>query len=162
MANFKALVVYYSRSGTTTRIAQQIASELNADLEHISEDKGRGGALGYLRSAIQARKMRTPDIHVTRHEPSQYDLVVVGTPVWAWSVSAPIRTYLTQNAAKLRSVAFFCTCEATGAERALNQMEAIVGKAPIAMFASDQRRASEGPARITAFVKEIEARMAQW
>jgi hypothetical protein len=44
----KALVVYYSRTGNTEKVALELANELNADIERIIDTKDRSGAIGYL------------------------------------------------------------------------------------------------------------------
>jgi hypothetical protein len=62
-------------------------------------------------------------------------LVVIGTPVWAWSVSSPVRAYLTANKDRLPEVAFFCTLGGKGSETAFAQMQSIVGKPPRATCA---------------------------
>lgn len=50
MADPRILVVYYSRSGTTRKLAQAISQELHCDLEEITETRSRNGLVGYLRS----------------------------------------------------------------------------------------------------------------
>ena len=44
------VVVYYSRSGTVRRVAEQLAALLGADLEEIRETKDRAGFLGLISS----------------------------------------------------------------------------------------------------------------
>lgn len=129
------LVVYYSRSGTTRMVAEALSEALDCDIDEISERKSREGFLGYLRSLVEAFEKRpSPNARWTR-DPSTYDLVMVGTPVWAWTISSPVRAYLGENGRRLRKVAFFCTQEATGAESVFTQMGRIVGKAPDAVAA---------------------------
>jgi hypothetical protein len=41
VANLKTLVVYYSRSGTTRKIAEALSEALNANIEEIVEANGR-------------------------------------------------------------------------------------------------------------------------
>jgi hypothetical protein len=92
-----------------------------------------------------------------RHSNSSYDLVVIGTPVWAWSLSSPVRAYLTATASQLPEVAFFCTLGARGSESAFAQMTAIVGKKPRAVCAITQREAfsASDVERLTAFEKAL-------
>jgi hypothetical protein len=66
--------------------------------------------------------------------PADYDLVVVGTPVWSSSVSAPVRTYLSQMGSSVSNVAFFLTHGGTGENRVLRQMEELCGTAPLAVL----------------------------
>ena len=137
----KILVVYYSRSGRTRRVAKALAGRLNSSFEEIVETRGRDGFLGYLRSIIEARRKQSADIAPARNDPSTFDLVVIGTPVWAWSVSSPVRAYLAANKNRLPEVAFFCTLGGKGSETAFAQMQSIVGKPPRATCAITGREA---------------------
>ena len=94
MAAQKILIVYYLRSGTTRRVAEALAAELKCDAEEIGDVKSRTGFLGIIGSVIEAVAQRPAPIAPAKLNPSSYDLVVVGTPVWAWSVASPVRTYL--------------------------------------------------------------------
>jgi flavodoxin len=135
----KTLVVFYSRSGTTRRIAEALSAVLKCDLEEITEPKPRTGFLGYIRSLLEGSCKRVSRILPKKHEVSSYDLVIIGTPVWAWSLSSPVRAYLMATANQLREVAFFCTLGGNGSESAFAQMTAIVGKEPRAACAITQR-----------------------
>lgn len=118
----KILVVYYSRGGATFRVAEMIAKELGADLEAIEENAPRKGRLGYMRSLLEATAKGLPTIR-TRRDPRDYDLVVLGTPVWAGTMSSPMRAYLNQHRRRLPRVAFFATMGGRGAYRVLEEME---------------------------------------
>jgi flavodoxin len=140
----KTLIVFYSRSGTTGRIAEALSEALKCDLEKIIEPRPRTGSLGYIRSLLEASRKRPSTILAKKHEVSSYDLVVIGTPVWAWSPSSPVRAYLTATANQLPEVAFFCTLGASGSESTFAQMTAIVGKRPRATCAITQRDVLSG------------------
>ena len=112
----KVLVVFYSRSGTTRRIAKALSEALKCDLEEITEPRRRTGFLGYIRSLLEASRKRPSTIAPKKHDVSLYDLVIIGTPVWAWSLSSPVRAYLMATASQLPKVAFFCTLGARGAK----------------------------------------------
>jgi hypothetical protein len=92
-----------------------------------------------------------------KHDVSSYDLVVIGTPVWGWSLSSPVRAYLMATASQLPEVAFFCTLGGAGSDSAFAQMTAIVGKKPRAVCAITEREALSGShvERLTAFEKAI-------
>lgn len=158
MGASKTLVVFYLRSGTTRRIAEALSEALKCDLEEITEPKPRTGFLGYIRSLLEARRKRPSTIAPQKHDASSYDLVVIGTPVWAWSLSSPVRAYLMATANQLREVAFFCTLGAKGSESTFAQMTALVGKKPPAVCAIAQREALSGSRfeRLSAFEKALE------
>jgi len=144
MAPHKILIVSYSRSGATRRIAEALAAELKCDAEEIVVTISRTGLLGIMRSLIEAMRQRPASIKPTRFDPSSYDLVVIGTPVWAWSVSSPIRAYLMENAKNLPLVAFFCTLGSRGDDSTFAQMQYLAGKAPRATAAFKARDVAAG------------------
>ena len=137
----KTLVVYYSRTGHTEHLAQEIARRCHADLDRIRDPDGadRGGLWGYLRSAWQAACGATPAIRPTTRDPGGYDLVVIGTPVWNWHLAAPVRSYARRHAGRFRRVAFFCTEGGSGDQRAFAELERLCGQAPRSTLAVVER-----------------------
>jgi flavodoxin len=142
----KILVVYYSRTGHTRRVAEEIAATLRADLEEIVDPENRLGLLGYLRSGGQAFFGQEADIREPLKDPAGYDLVIVGTPVWNWSLSAPVRAYLTRRQQRLArpAVAFFLTEGGSGEQRVFGQMEELLGKAPLEVMAVREAEIASG------------------
>ena len=127
----KSLVAYYSRTGTTKTVAEAIIDALSADVEPIiadTEGKGMG------RLAMQAVFNVHAKIGQTTKDASSYDVVIVGTPVWASKMSPPVRTYLAKNKSKFKSVAFFCTYGGRGSEKVLKSMESFCGKTALGML----------------------------
>jgi hypothetical protein len=107
--NLKALVVYFSRTGKTKRVGDEIAVALGADVEELRDDVDRNGPIGFIRSGREAKSGKLVRLEPLAYDPSAYDLVVVGTPVWARMTSSPVRTYLTQEHLGDARVAWFCT-----------------------------------------------------
>ena len=58
----RALVVFYSRTGNTKRIAEDISKTLNADIEELYDAKGRKGITGWLVSGMDARLKRKANL----------------------------------------------------------------------------------------------------
>jgi flavodoxin len=128
----RTLVVYFSRTGTTKLAAEAIARTLGADLEEIVDRTPRLGVVGYLRCGYEATARKLTRIEKPARDPGNYELVVVGSPVWGASLSSPVRTYLEEHRGRLSKVAFFCTCGGRGGERVLGQMEDTCRKDPVA------------------------------
>jgi hypothetical protein len=126
----RALVVFYSLTGTTRRVAQALAAELGAGLEEIRCPKYRPGFFGFWQAGYASWRGKIPEIEPPEHKPSDYDLVVVGGPVWGWNACTPVRAYLMREAARLPAVAFLVTVGGAGFERALATMEALAGRKP--------------------------------
>jgi flavodoxin len=123
----RTLVVYFSRSGTTEKVAGEIARALGADIERITDREDRSGFGGYMRSGRQALKDVLVGIDEPRKDPGNYDLVVVGTPVWAYKMCSPVRAYLTRYASRIKEAAFFCTADRKE-ERTLEDMARLAGR----------------------------------
>ena len=166
----KALVVCYSNGGTTTLVAKRIAQQLGADLEVIEEVKpmsrlvvdgktssSGGGAMA--RAALAAWLGMGAAIRETRKDPAQYDVVLVGTPVWVGSVTPAVRSYLKRHRRTLPRVAFFCTAGDPTKGRALNQMGKLARQEPLATVAvkSDDARSDACADAIAGFVERIRA-----
>ncbi len=103
----KTLVVYYSKTGNARFIAQTVAAELGADLEEVVDLKKRDGALSFMSSGKHAMSGKGTDIAETKKKPADYDLVIVGQPVWAGNPTPAIRTYLSKNDLSGKKVALF-------------------------------------------------------
>jgi menaquinone-dependent protoporphyrinogen IX oxidase len=157
LANSKILVVYYSRSGTTRTIAQAIERTLSCDIEEIRDRSDRSGMGGYIRACFDSIRNRPGNIDSLRHDPGAYDLVIVGTPVWAHSMSAPVRSFLASHGARLKDVAFFCTLGGSGAGSAFAKMQALLGKKPRATCAITAGEVASGrfAVDVARFVKEL-------
>jgi menaquinone-dependent protoporphyrinogen IX oxidase len=162
MSEAKVLVVYYSRTGTTRLLASAIAKTLSADLEEICDCSDREGGGGYLRSLVDAIRKRPAQIVPAGLDVAAYDLVVIGSPVWAASVSAPVRSYLIENRARLPHVAFFCSFGGRGAHAALREMAELAGKQAVAVGKVTAASAQHGaPVELAAFVGGIKRHLAR-
>jgi flavodoxin len=103
----KALVVYYTRTGNTKFIADTIAAKLGADIEEIIDLKNRQGKLNFLPAGRDAMRGKGTQIAETKRTATDYDLIVIGQPVWAGSPTPAIRTYLNKNDLSGKKVAIF-------------------------------------------------------
>ena len=128
----KSLVVYYSRTGHTAKIAQELANALECDIEEIIDTKKRSGILGWLRSGRDAGNQSLTVLKEPVNDPANYDLLIIGTPIWAGHVSTPVRTYIHQNMASFNNVAFFCTAGGDKFSGAFDDMRELSGIAPVA------------------------------
>ena len=153
----KALVVFYSKTGITKEIAVHISEELDCDIEEIFDVKSRKGILGYIKSSIESAFRKTPKIKETKVDPSDYDLVIIGTPVWAGNMASPVRTYLSNNNDKLNRVAFFCTMRSRGSKRTFLEMERLSEFNPLACLALTDKEIKQEKhiKKVKEFIKEI-------
>ena len=125
-----ALVVYYSLSGTTRKVAATVAKGLGADIEEIRCERYSSGFFGFIRAGYDSWKGRLPPIKPLSKPLSRYGLVVIGGPIWAFHPATPLRSFLRNEAPKLGEVAFILTHGGSAAEQSLREMEQLAGRMP--------------------------------
>ncbi len=128
----KVLIIFYSRNGVTKKIAEELGKITSWEVEEIFDIKNRSGAIGYLSAGREAMKKKLTEIKPIEKDLTEYDLIIVGTPIWAWTVSVPVRTFLENYKKDFKRLAFFCTMGGNGAEGAFVEMAKISGLKPIA------------------------------
>lgn len=94
----KTLVAYFSKTGTTKKLGQKIAQKIGADIDEIIDVNGDSDKKMRSREPVEIKYQK---------DPAEYDLAIVGGPVWAFSATPVLKTYLKKN--KFNKVAFFCT-----------------------------------------------------
>ncbi|WP_051624313.1 flavodoxin family protein [Clostridium akagii] len=109
MSNKKILVVFYSKTSTTKKVAECISRELNCDIEEIVDLKKRTGIIGYVKCLVDALLKRKTPIKACIYDPENYDIVVLGSPVWASHITPALKAYITKNNSKFKKIAYFCT-----------------------------------------------------
>lgn len=119
----KSLVVYYSRTNITKKLAEDIAGKVDADIEEIIPKVNYQGKIGYARGGKHAISEKIIDLEDLKHDPSEYDMVYLGAPVWAGKAANPLITYMKMNEGKFKNVKFFMTAGGRGFETGFNQME---------------------------------------
>jgi len=103
----KSLIVYYSRTGNTKFMAETIAAEIGAETEEVIDLKNRQGRLAFLPAGRDAMQGKETQIAEIKRKPGDYDLIIVGQPIWAGSPTPAIRTYLNKNDLSGKKVALF-------------------------------------------------------
>lgn len=152
----KTLVVYHSRSGYTRRVAMNIAAHLGADVDEIRIVEPMPGPLGYALCAMEAITGLAPAIRPVLHDPAAYDLVIIGSPVWFWSLSSPVRRWLEKYGRRPRRVALFCTMGGSGAGRVFAAMRELMRADPIATLAmTDAEVDAHRRPKLDAFIREL-------
>jgi flavodoxin len=121
----KIVVAYYSRTGHTKFISEKIAQLLGADLCEITDKKNREGRIGFLGGGSDALLEKLTDIEVSKPVEG-YDLVVIGTPVWAGKITPAIRKFVVTNDFKDKNVALFVTLDGNKPKKSLENMKAAI------------------------------------
>jgi flavodoxin len=93
-----------------------------------------------------------------KNDPSDFDLVVIGTPVWNMKMSTPIRTYITQNQAKFNNVAFFGTASGNAFDGTFRGMKELIGVTPTSTMGvrAKEIKNNSYSSKLNEFIKEIQ------
>lgn len=153
----KKLVAYYSRTGTTQRMAKQLAELLDCDIEEIVDRKQRKGIFGFIYGGYEATKEKTTEIARLAKAPCEYDLVILAAPIWASNMPPAMRTYIQQNKAALKKVAFLFTYGGGGESSAISKMTQAVGE-PVATvtFSKKELGNSREREKLQEFVQQLQ------
>jgi hypothetical protein len=114
-----------------------------------------------MRAVFDTLARRTPPILAVGHNPADYRLLVIGGPVWAGRIAAPVRTFARLYGARAAHVAFFCTEGSRGADTAFADLAKLCRKPPDATLVVDTEHLAEmahaGPLR--SFASRLAARL---
>lgn len=153
----KTLVVYYSRSGNTRLVAQEISSAIDCDIEEIADTKNWSGTMGFLRAGRDAAGHKLTVLEDIKNDPDDYDLIIIGTPIWGGNISVPVRTYIAGNSSRFNKVAFFCTAKGSDFIKVFDDMENLSNLVPIATIGITEREIKNVSYRsqVAGFIDEI-------
>ncbi len=133
----KTLVAYFSASGTTAKVAKDLAAALDADLfEIVPEQPYTGADLNW-----QDKKSRTtiemndeacrPSIAGEVADMAAYDTVFVGFPVWWYVEPRIVDTFLESYDFTDKTVVPFATSGGSGLGKAPQRMQALASGARV-------------------------------
>ena len=125
----KTLVIYYTRTGNTKFAAETIAAELGADLEEVIDLKNRQGRLAFMSNGRDAMQGKETQIGPTTRNPIDYDLIIIGQPIWAGNPTPAIRTYVNKNDLSGKKVALFFSDAGLG--QTIEKIKALMPKATL-------------------------------
>ena len=132
----KILVAYFSASGTTKRLAENLARANGGDLfeiepkEHYTDED-----LNWMnkksRSSIEMNDINSRPEIKTKTDISQYTHIFVGFPIWWYREPSIIDTFLEQYNFEGKVIIPFATSGGSGLGKAPNNMQSIVKNAKV-------------------------------
>ena len=125
----KALVAYFSASGTTARVAENLAAAAGADLYEIKPAVPYSKAdLNWMdkqsRSSVEMRdKSSRPALADTDADIAAYDTIFIGFPIWWYIAPTIINTFLEAYDFSGRKVVLFATSGGSGFGKAVASLQ---------------------------------------
>lgn len=145
MTDKKALVAYFSATGTTAGVAQKLAKAINADLFEIKPEQPYTDAdLNWhdkqSRSSVEMNNESSrPAIASKVENMSQYNIVFVGFPIWWYREPAIINTFMESYDFSGKTVIPFATSGSSGIGKSGELMQSL---APTTKVLSGKRFSS--------------------
>ena len=119
------VVLFFSRTGTSKRVATKIADGLGLKPIEITDDKNWNGIFGYMKTGYYASTNKSVNIKVSG-DYKEADEYIVVSPLWAGGPSPSVREFLKQ--VPINKVNLILTCMGSDIESALTKYESKVGK----------------------------------
>lgn len=158
MNSEKVIVVYFSRTGRTKNLAREIAQKLNCAIEEIRTPTSYSGFFGYQIALLQAAFKMTPKIKPLQNNLTDYDLVIMGGPVWGGSICGPLRTFMEKYNKDFKNVAFIATQGGNMVRKNIfEKMKNIARKPPLATLDITERDFKNGLYKnsISSFISKL-------
>jgi flavodoxin len=133
MDNRKILVAYFSHSGNTREVAEQIHKNVGGD---IFEIKAATPYPDDYDAVVKQAKQELasgyrPALKATIENIRSYDVVFIGYPNWCGTIPAPVATLLSEGDFTGKTIAPFCTHEGGGPGRSVSDISKLCPKSTI-------------------------------
>lgn len=130
----KYLVLYYSQTGSTKAVAEELQQELGADIDSIVPEEPYDGTYEQTieRSQQERQKGITPAVKVLNVNPDDYDVIFLGYPIWFGTYAPPVAGLLNKYDFAGKKVVPFCTFGSGGLETSTENLKQALPKAEIA------------------------------
>ena len=159
----KGILVYFSLNGHTRYVAKEIAQRLGLETLELEtvKDYPKGKFAQFFFCGRQTLLGQTPNLKDYDFKGANYDLVVLGTPVWASSYAAPLETFFKENHLNTKQVAVYACSSGGNAEKCFSKVEAKVGElvATLSLIDPTEQGYAKDASKIEAFCQTIKERL---
>lgn len=101
----EVLVVYYTRTGNSQRLAEEISIKLHGIKDQIKSENKYKGISGFIKGGFRAVRKKEDDITYKKN-PEDYRVVVIVSPIWASNIPPAVRRYIKKNVNKMKNYSF--------------------------------------------------------
>lgn len=150
----KTAIVYYSLSGNTKKVAEEIQKQTGAALFEIRTAKPYPQSYTRVTQLVQEQRDSgtLPDLESMSIRLGDYDTVYIGSPIWYGDSALPLRKWLQENSLAGKKVAAFFTSGGSTIAGAMADMRERIKGADM----------SEGLWILDASAKNVERKVADW
>ena len=123
----KTLIVYYSLSGNCKLVAKTLKSSLNAEILEIKtlKDNKRPQGKRFMWGISQMIFNRKPALMSYTFNPDDWDLIILGTPVWAGGPAPAMVSFLNKSKISGKKIALY-SCFAGNTGKAIDKLKVLL------------------------------------
>ena len=129
----KMLVLYYSETGTTKTVAEELQKQTGADIEVIEAVKPYSGNFQETmqRGQREMQNGELPELKPLKSKLADYDVIFLGYPIWFGTYAVPIATLVKENDFAGKTIVPFCTFGSGGLNTSADALKKALPKATI-------------------------------
>ncbi len=107
----RALIIYYSWSNNTRAMAEFIQSQTGFDIEELELVTPYIRDYEELLDQVTEEQKRgyLPPLKPLKADLSSYDVIMIGSPLWIYTLSSPVISFLTNHDLSGKTIVPFCT-----------------------------------------------------
>jgi len=120
----KTLVVFYSKTGNSKKVANAAIKELDCDYTELIFDESEKVIKGGV-------------------DPSGYEHVIMICPVWAFELAEPMKLYLKVHGEAIQNYSLIVTCGLFGLRTCVNNCVKAIKKRPVKTVKIKDKRVKE-------------------
>ena len=158
----KIAIVFYSMSGNTEYVANEISKKVDVDLIKIEPEKTYpdSGMKKFFWGGKSAIMGETPNLKSYDFNSNKYDLIIFGTPVWASNFTPPIRTFIKENKDDLKNkkIAIY-SCSSGGGTNVIEKFKKCLEidevEAELSLIDPKDKTLDENEKKIEEFCKKL-------
>jgi flavodoxin len=132
-AGRKVLILYYSRTGHTRTVATQILGLVGGDLVELQTVQPYPDDYDALvaQNVEEQRSDYKPPLQTTIGNLADYDVVLIGSPLWNVRLTPPVRSFLSSHDLSGKIIAPFVTYIVSGLGRSQRDIEELCPDASV-------------------------------
>ncbi len=128
-----SLILYYSQTGTTEKVAREFAQFVHADIDSIVAEESYG--TDYQATIERGQKERQegtlPSLKALNVDIANYDTIYLGYPIWFGTYALPVATFVKDNALEGKVVVPFCTFGSGGLNSSVQSLREALPQAQV-------------------------------
>ena len=153
----KKLVLYYSETGTTKTVAEELQKQLSADIESIEAIEPYSGDFQETmqRGQKEMQSGQMPALKPLKAKLADYDVIFLGYPIWFGTYANPIATLVKEQDFAGKTIVPFCTFGSGGLNTSAEALKKALPKAKVVTgYGVRQARVKSAAKELDRFLKE--------